>query len=122
MERGPAVKSGRILKLYSYTDTYAWFFRDTSGVLKRADTAISLLTKERTCKTAVNSDATGCDGVAINTDYEYGVSGMANALRLRAKVVYQDGGVSKHRTCYSYDAVGNMVAQTTPREGLTTCP
>lgn len=54
---------------------------------------------------------------ATTTTYEYDTS---NRFVLKATVV--DAGGLNLRTCYKFDAVGNLISKTEPKAGLTACP
>ena len=56
-------------------------------------------------------------GVTTTTSYEYDAS---NHWALKSSVV-DNGGLSL-RSCYKFDAIGNLISITTPRAGLTSCP
>jgi hypothetical protein len=56
-------------------------------------------------------------GVTTTTTYEYDAS---NHWALKSSVA-DSGGLSV-RSCYKFDATGNLISITTPRAGLTSCP
>jgi hypothetical protein len=119
-ESGPAVNGIRPVKRFAYVPRSAWYLNSTGGYTKDPN-PIWLLATEKTCRTG----ATVGDGCAISGDeivktYEYGPDSGPNNLWLRG-VAVTVGGVT-HRTCYSYDRLGNKISETAARAGLSVCP
>ncbi len=121
----PAPGAARPLKLYGYTQIYA-YVKNASGTLVPSGAPIWMLTSETQCQSAPGSTASPptCDPAAtqIVTAYQYGAAGTANTLLLRGKVVDSGTGKLNLRTCYGYDNQGNRIWETSPRAGLATCP
>lgn len=116
-ETGPAVNINgsmvRPQKRYSYVSRYAWL-KSGAGYVQAA-TPIWLLASESSCRTSAwtgSACAAGANDEVITT-YDYGPYSGPNNLLLRSTTISAEG-VSR-RTCYSYDALGNKVSQTTPR-------
>lgn len=116
IETSQGIVNVRPQKRYGYGQFYA-YVRNASGTLVQAATPVWMPTWISECRTLQS-----CVGAAdeVLTTFEYGAPGTVNRLLLRGKVVTA-GGVSV-RTCYSYDQMGNQIAVTTPRAGLSTCP
>lgn len=108
---------------YVYAQRYAWL-KNSSGTYSKAGTSVWLLTETSSCvKGAPAVTSAGCSlGAAdeVKTLFEYGPDSGPNNLRLKGKVVTADG-VSQ-RFCYSYDALGNKISETTPNAGIASCP
>jgi len=116
----PTAGAARPLKVYNYTQLYAWV-KNSSGTLVQASTPVWKLTSEVQCQSAPSASSPVCDAAStqITTTYQYGAAGAADTLLLRGKVV--DAGGLNLRTCYGYDTLGNQIWETKPRAGLTTC-
>lgn len=114
MQPAPSSGAARPLKLFTYTQKYA-YVKDAGGSLVTAASPIWLPASETQCQTVAGSSVAACDGGAPMTvvTYEYGANGTADTLLLRGKVV-TSGGVSL-RTCYGYDAQGRKIWETSPR-------
>lgn len=119
-ERGPSVDGGRPLKRYFYTQLYA-YIKNSSGALVQAASPIWRLTQTIECRQLANSEGTGCGSSADETvtNFEYGAAGTVNALLVHGKV--EDVTGAALRTCYGYDAIGNLISETKPRAGLSSC-
>lgn len=119
---GPAVGGVRPQTRYTYTKRYAWI-KNSSGAFVKSPDGIWLLTKESSCRTsaATGNASSPCAtaGDEVKVVYDYGPDSGPNNLRLRGKAVVADG--ETRRTCYQYDALGNRIAETSPRAGLTAC-
>ena len=120
----PASGKARPLKIYGYTQLYA-YIKSLSGTIVPAAAPIWMLTSETECQQAVGGSTPTCDSdaSAINvvTTYNYGAAGSANTLLLRSKVVDAGTGKLNLRTCYGYDTSGNKIWETSPRAGLPSC-
>jgi len=116
----PMAGAARPLKIYTYSQLYAWV-KNASGTLVQAATPVWKLTSEVQCQSAPGASSPVCDASStqITTTYQYGAAGTADTLLLRGKVV--DAGGLNLRTCYGYDAQGNEIWETKPRAGLATC-
>jgi YD repeat-containing protein len=116
----PTAGAARPLKVYNYTQLYAWV-KNASGTLVQASTPVWKLTSEVGCQSAPGASSPVCDAgsTQITTTYQYGGTGTADTLLLRGKVV--DAGGLNLRTCYGYDAQGNKIWETSPRAGLPNC-
>jgi hypothetical protein len=121
-ETGPANAGGiQPVKRSAYVQRYAWVTDGGLGYMP-STSPVWLLAEERICKTTAtvgNSCAGGASDEVVTT-YDYGPNSGPNNLLLRG-VVADAGGLSL-RTCYSYDAMGNKLSETSPRAGLTSCP
>ena len=121
MQPAPSVGVARPLKLYTYTQKFA-YIKNSVGTLVQAATSIWMPATEITCQTVANSNVAACDGAAVQTvvTYEYGADGTANNLRARGKMVSWNG--TSLRTCFGYDNQGSKIWETSPRAGLASCP
>lgn len=121
-EMGPAVNGLSPLVRRYYQQRYAWI-RNGGGSLVRAASPVWLLSEERTCRNGATVNTSCASGASdeVVTTYDYGSDdgAVGNNLALRSKVVRADG-VSL-RSCYEYDALGNLIAETSPLEGLASC-
>lgn len=121
-ESGPAPSAGapRPVKRYAYSQHYAWV-KNSGGSYVQAATPIWLLDSEKTCSTSATVSGACAGGSAdeVTITYDYGPNSGPNNLWLRGKVVTA-GGVSL-RTCYTYDAIGNKISETSARAGLAAC-
>ena len=106
---------------YEYQQRYAWI-RTAGGSYTTAATPVWVKTRERFCRTTAASGQSCAGGAAdeVITDFEYGPNSGPNNLLLRGIAVTADGQTL--RTCYSYDAVGRKISETSPRAGLGVCP
>jgi YD repeat-containing protein len=122
----PAVKSPsgtmiRPVTRYHYVQRSAWYLQ--GGAYTKDSHAIWLLDTEKTCRTGgtdVANDKCLVTGDEVVTAYDYGPDSGPNNLWLRG-VAVTAGGVT-HRTCYSYDRLGNKISETTPNANLSSCP
>jgi RHS repeat-associated protein len=113
----PTPNAPRPQKRYSYEARYA---RTADGAA--AGPQVWLLTRMAFCKTS-EATANGCAAGAADevvTTYDYGPDSAANNLLLRATIV--DAGGLNLRTCHYYDAVGNKVAEISPKGAVGGCP
>jgi YD repeat-containing protein len=119
---GPADDEGiRPQIRYYYAQRYAWL-KASGGGYVQADTPVWVLTSEEYCRNSAAS-GDGCSdgpGDEVVTEYDYGPDTGPNNLWLRGKTVTSEGVTL--RTCYTYDAVGNRLTETTPNANLTACP
>jgi len=120
----PNTHNVRQVKLFAYTDLYA-YVKNSAGAMVAAATPVSMLTSETVCEGAAGSSAAACStaagAVKVVTTYEYGAPGSPNTLLRRAKIVDQGAGKLNLRTCYGYDDYGNITFETSPRAGLASC-
>ncbi len=82
---------------------------------------IWVLEKTSECKNG-NANEDGCadSDDEVTTEYEYGGESGPNNLFVKGTVVtFKNRSL---RTCYSYDAYGNKVSETTPSAQLQSCP
>ena len=119
----PASGIPRPLKIYSYTQLYA-YVKNASGTLVPAATPIWKLTSKVECESTPTAFTPVCriGGPKTTTSYQYGGTGTVNTLLLRGTVVDSGTGGLNLRTCYAYDNQGNKISETSPRAGLATCP
>ena len=104
---------------HAYMQRYAWI-ANGSGYVQAASPAW-LLSEDRTCRTSTtigNACAAGSADEVVTT-YDYGPNSGPNNLLLRGKVITADG--ASLRSCFTYDWLGNKIAETTPRAGLVSC-
>ena len=102
---------------YTYSQIFAGVMNSAGTGIVPESTGVWVLTQESECRTQ-SSCSGGTD--EVRTVYEYGPSGSANALRLRGRTVTDNAAV--HRTCFTYDAVGNRISETGPGAQLASCP
>ncbi|MDE8650494.1 hypothetical protein [Novosphingobium album (ex Liu et al. 2023)] len=123
MQPAPSTGAARPLKLYTYTQKYA-YIKNSGGTLVPAASPVWVVTSETACQTVAGSSTPTCDtgATVIVTNYEYGANGTADNLLLRGKVVDAGTGKLNLRTCYSYDTYGNKISETEPKAGLGSCP
>lgn len=117
---GPENNGVRPLKLYYYTQLYAYVKNET-GSLVAEKSPIWRLFKTTECRDSSSSDSISCaSGTGeIITNYEYGTPGSVNALLVHGQVDNASSGAL--RTCYQYDVEGNLISKTSPRAGLASC-
>jgi hypothetical protein len=122
-EMGPAPTSGaaRPLKLYTYTQKYAYVLNSASALVA-ASTPVWVRATMTECQTAAGSSTPTCDSAAPQrvTTYLYGADGTADNLLLHGIAVTADSQTL--RTCYGYDTLARRISETKPRAGLTVCP
>ena len=115
-EVGPAVNGVSPAKKYAYVQRTAWIKNAGSGYSAETN-PVWLLSEERSCNTsALDLTAGTCAagaGDVVVVSYDYGPNVGPNNLLLRSKAVTADGQTL--RTCYSYDATGNVISETSPR-------
>ena len=121
MQPAPTAGAARPLKIYTYTQKYA-YVKNSGGTLVPAATQTWVLNTGTSCQTVAGSSSPVCDGSARQTvtTYEYGDNSTANNLRVKGTVVSSSG--QSLRTCLRYDNQGNEISKTTPRAGLSSCP
>lgn len=115
-EVGPAVNGVSPAKKYAYVQRTAWIKNSGSGYSAESN-PVWLLSEERSCNTSALDLTTGtCAAGAsdlVVVSYDYGPNSGPNNLLLRSKAITADGQTL--RTCYSYDAIGNVISETSPR-------
>lgn len=112
---------------YTYQQSYAWY-KNSSGQIVQASSPIWLLSEESECVQGAAS-GNGCanPNYEVLTEYDYGTgsSTRANNLWLIGKTVTARTdnftSLQVHRTCFQYDDVGNVVAETLPAANLSSC-
>lgn len=111
----------RAVKRYAYAQRYAWLNNGAGGYVP-ASSPIWVKTEMRTCRTSATVGATCAAGAAdeVVTTYEYGPDAGPNTLLVRG-VAVTAGGVTA-RTCYTYDADGRKLSETSPLGMSGTCP
>jgi len=118
----PADASGvRPTTWYKYEQKYAWY-KKNSNTIERADAPVWLLTEERTCTQGnanVSADTCVDPTKLLITRYNYGGDGVPNNLWKRGVEVISYNKTL--RTCYQYDYYGNVIAETQPKAGLSSC-
>lgn len=121
MRPAPAAGAARPLKLTTWAQKTP-YYKNSSGTLVASSTPIWEVSTVTECQTVAGSNSPVCDSAAPKrvTTYEYGANGTANALWPHGIAVTADG--TTRRTCYSYDALGNKISQTSPRAALASCP
>lgn len=121
-ETRPADPNGvRPQKRYTYVQRYAVYY-NTAGVLTQAATPIWLVASESYCRTSSWTGTVCAAGSSdeVVTSYDYGPTTGANNLLLRGEAVVASG--QTRRTCYSYNAFGDRVSETSPNANLGSCP
>ncbi len=118
----PAASNGvRPKTRYSYTQQYAWV-KNSAGAFVRAATPVWVINEERFCnKGATRVNNTGCElaGDEVITRYEYGSNSGPRNLHLKGISIIADG--QTQRTCYTYNALGQRVAETLPKANRSSC-
>lgn len=117
----PSAGEARPTTWYKYEQKYAWYKKSNNSI-ERADTPVWLLTEERTCtQESANVDADTCVDPTklLITRYNYGAEGVPNNLWKRGVEVISYNKTL--RTCYQYDYYGNVIAETQPKAGLSSC-
>jgi hypothetical protein len=125
MDPAPATNSARPLRIYAYTQMYAYILSSPTGSLVPATGQIWELTSETQCQTLATSNPSAtCDPSApqIVKTYQYGAPNTAHTLLLRGQVVDSGAGNLNLRTCYGYDNYGNKISETKPNANLASCP
>lgn len=117
----PAVNGISPVKRYRYVQRYAWIMNGSGGYM-HAGGPVWLRSEERTCQATatVNDACSGGSSDEVVTTYDYGPDSGPNNLLLRGVVV--TSGSQSIRTCYTYDAKGNKIAETKPLGTGGTCP
>lgn len=94
--------------------------KNSAGGYSAAGPSLWVLDTSSYCRTS-NATSTGCQAAndEVVTSYDYGATSGPNNLMLRGEVVTADG--VSHRTCYSYDVLGNKISETTANAGLANC-
>ena len=113
----PAIGAVRPKTTYTYTQIATGVMNAAGTGLTTAPTGVWVLTQESECRTQATCSGTSDE---VRTVYHYGASGEANALRLRGRTVTDN--TNSHRTCFTYDAVGNRISETGPGAQLASCP
>jgi YD repeat-containing protein len=121
MQPPPAAGAARPLKLTNWVQKTP-YYKNPSGTLVASSTPIWVVNTVTECQTVAGGNTPVCDNSAPKrvTTYEYGANGTANALWPHGIAVTADG--TTRRTCYSYDALGDKISETSPRAGLASCP
>lgn len=117
----PDANGIRPQKRYKYIQRTARI-KNTAGGDSPAGPPIWMLDTVSYCRTSnVSSTGTGCQVAndEVVTSYDYGSLSGPNNLQLRGAIVTADG-VSR-RVCYAYDALGNMISETTANAARTSC-
>jgi len=121
-ETAPADTNGiHPIKRYAYAQRYAWV-KNSAGSYVPESMPIWVKTEERFCRTSAtvgNACSAGATDEVIVT-YDYGPNSGPNTLMLRSVVVAS--GTEIHRTCYTYDDVGNKISETKPLGAQAGCP
>ncbi len=135
-ETGPAVNGVRPQTRHSYAQRYAWLAASGGGFAQAA-TPVWVRTSSSTCRTSAASTTSpyapcSAAGDEVRTEYDYGTgdSSHGNNLQLRGQTVTSTDPdpttgtpvTTTLRTCFSYDAQGNRISQTSPNANLTSCP
>lgn len=110
----PAGTNGvRPQKRYSYTQLYAWY-KDTSGAVVQAPTAVWMLTGVSECRTQAS-----CAGTVdeMKTTIVYGSSGVANNLLPTSTTVSSGDGSLAATVATTYDEIGNALTVDGPLPG-----
>lgn len=117
----PDVGGVRPTTWYKYEQKYAWYKKNGNSI-ERADTPVWLLTEERTCTQGnanISADTCVDPTKLLITRYNYGSDGVPNNLWKRGVEVISYNKTL--RTCYQYDYYGNVIAETQPKAGLSSC-
>lgn len=120
-EELPADANGiRPVKRFAYAQRSAWVVNGGGGYQPMSPVWVRV--SEKTCRTSATIGDACAAGAAdeVVTMFDYGPDQGPNNLLLRGQAVSADGVVL--RTCYSYDAAGNRIGETSPRAGLAVCP
>jgi YD repeat-containing protein len=120
----PADSNGiRPQTTYAYGQRYAWTL-NASHVYVPSANPIWVLLSETICRTssATPTGPSPCStyGDQVVKTYQYGPNSGPNNLFVRGVSEAADGAT--HTICYGYDIYGNVVSETKPLAGLTTCP
>ncbi|MBV8685927.1 MAG: RHS repeat protein, partial [Alphaproteobacteria bacterium] len=119
-ETGPAPSPGapRPQTRYAYAQLTPRYADGTAGA------PVWLPVRTSACRTGPPAaDGNGCaNGPAdeVVTLFDYGPATGPSNLLLRSKLV--DAGGLNLRTCFFYDALGNRIAETSPRGAANGCP
>ena len=106
-------------KYYSYEQHYAYYKKDENSIVQ-SSSPVWLLTSERECLTGTGDETSCTDATeAIVKTYHYGVTNAANNLWLKGVSVSY--GSETRTTCYTYDNIGNKVAEYQPMANKTSC-
>lgn len=116
----PAVNGISAQRRYTYIQRYPRTLTSSGGSIQ-ASLPVWLVASESFCRTSSWNGSSCVAGAAdeVRTDYDYGPDSGGNNLWLRGKVV--TNGSTSIRTCYGYDAWGNVIWETTPKAGLSSC-
>lgn len=123
-QRLPAATSGapRPETRHEYAQRYAWVSNGAGGYVQAA-TPVWVRTASSTCRTsaATGNPSAPCatSGDEVRTSYDYGPDSGPNNLALRGQAVTADGQTL--RTCFTYDAQGRRIAETSPGAQLAQC-
>ena len=108
---------------YTYRLGYPWL-RSGAGFVQSTP-GIWLLESEEYCRTSAADGGGNCasgpsDKVRTTYEYEEGASTKGSNLLLLGIALIANG--QTRRTCYSYDAGGRRISETSPMAGLAVCP
>lgn len=117
----PTPGANRPVKRFAYSQKRAWI-KDSGGNYAQAAYPVWLLAEERFCNNSATIGGACAAGSSDETvtSYDYGPDSGPNNLLLRSKAVTSNGVTL--RTCYTYDALGNRISETTPRGAVSACP
>lgn len=129
MQPAPSSGAARPLKLYTYVQKYA-YVKNSGGSLVSTGVPIWVPSIVVQCQTAAGSSTAACDTAAtaprLQTTYQYGADSTADNLLLRGTEVKDLVTGDKRLTCFTYDALGRKISETSPRGtaalSISVCP
>lgn len=121
MGPSPVANGARPLLLTEWGKRHSWELGSSGTLVKNPD-PIWVKIREKSCQTLSGTNpAAACDPNApiLVTSYEYGPDGTRESLFVKGIAVAADGETL--RRCFTHDALGRILSESSPRANLATC-